>query len=128
MLYAAYEFQRQLAKPVRLWANALEQVFFNLFVNALAQIPGGTSPCIEVEYRVREKSIDITVKDNGAGISPALLPRIFELTCTTGGKSRFGFGLAIVRKLVEAHGGTVRAESGGPGQGAIFTVTLPHGE
>jgi len=107
--------------------DAMEQVFFNLFTNALVHIPGGTAPRLDVGYRVTGKSIDITVKDNGTGIAPGVLPRVFDVTCTTNEKSRFGFGLAIVKKLVEAHGGTVRAESGGAGRGAAIVITLPHG-
>jgi signal transduction histidine kinase len=106
--------------------DAMEQVFFNLFSNALVHIPAGKAPRLEVRYEVKRKSIDIMVKDNGTGISPGVLPRIFDVTCTTNEKSRFGFGLAIVKKLVEAHGGSVRAESGGPGQGSTFSITLPH--
>jgi len=65
------------------------------------------------------------VKDNGRGIDSHVLPHVFDVTFTTQSKGRFGFGLAIVKKLVEAHGGTVRVESEGPGMGASFVITLP---
>jgi signal transduction histidine kinase len=137
--------------PVTCDPDAMEQVFFNLFTNALAHIPSGTLPRLEVCHEVKGKSIEITVKDNGTGIPAGILPRIFDVTCTTGGKGRFGFGLAIVKKLVEAHGGSVRAESvvagsvvagsvvagsvaagsggvctGGAATGARFVINLPH--
>jgi len=111
--------------PVTCDPDAMEQVFFNLFTNALAHIPAGRAPRIEVRHQARGKQIEITVRDNGTGIPPGILPRIFDVTCTTGGKGRFGFGLAIVKKLVEAHGGTVGAENSGPGCGAAFAITLP---
>jgi len=58
----------------------------------------------------------ITVSDNGKGIEPGIVPKIFDSTFTTNRREHFGLGLAIVRKLVEAHEGTVRVESGGPGK------------
>jgi len=54
-----------------------------------------------------------------------VLRRVFDVTFTTHHKGRFGFGLAIVKKLVEAHRGTVRVESEGLGMGAVFVITLP---
>ena len=72
----------------------------------------------------------LAVSDNGAGIEPAVLPRLFERfwqadSSTTRAQGGLGLGLAVVRHLVELHGGTVRAESEGEGRGATFTVTLP---
>jgi CheY-like chemotaxis protein len=74
--------------------------------------------------------VEIIVTDTGQGVSPDILPFIFERfrqadSTTTRAHSGLGLGLAIVRHLVEMHGGTVEAESGGAGQGATFTVKLP---
>ena len=106
----------------------LQQVVWNLLSNAIKFTPKNG----KVEARVRrvESNIEISVADNGQGISPDFLPHVFErfrqadgaITRKFGG---LGLGLAIVRHIVELHGGTVRAESGGIGRGATFTVRLP---
>src|SRR5204862_3458411 len=75
-------------------------------------------------------SARIQVSDTGVGIEPALLPHVFKRFLQADSTSSrrhggLGLGLAIVRHLAELHGGTVRAESAGPGQGATFTVELP---
>jgi signal transduction histidine kinase len=108
--------------------DRLQQVVWNLLSNAVKFTPRGG----RVEVRVAQdgEHVRLTVRDDGAGIEPALLPRLFDRfwqadassTRTHGG---LGLGLAVVRHLVELHGGTVRAESEGPGRGATFTVTLP---
>jgi CheY-like chemotaxis protein len=72
----------------------------------------------------------ITVSDTGEGIDPAMLPHVFERFRQADSSSRrpyggLGLGLAIVRQLTELHGGTVEAQSGGPGQGATFSLRLP---
>ncbi|MHC9539195.1 MAG: ATP-binding protein [Vulcanimicrobiota bacterium] len=108
--------------------EAFHQVFSNLFTNALTHVPPGTAPVIHVDYVVKNGQIDIAVRDNGTGIEPSLLTKIFDISFTTNRQERFGLGLAIVKKLVEAHGGTIRAESEGTGQGAAFIITLPHGK
>jgi CheY-like chemotaxis protein len=80
--------------------------------------------------RIKDKLAQIQVRDTGKGIKPEFIPYVFEtfrqadssITRTFGG---LGLGLAIVRHVVELHGGTVKAESSGEGQGATFTVTLP---
>lgn len=107
--------------------EAFHQVFSNLFTNTLAHAAPRTAPAIHVDYAVKDGEIDITVRDNGTGIEPSLLPKIFEVSFTTNRQERFGLGLTIVKKIVEAHGGTIRAESEGAGQGAAFIITLPHG-
>lgn len=73
---------------------------------------------------------EITVEDTGPGIRPDVLPHVFELfrqgdSSNTRAHGGLGLGLAVVRQLVELHGGTVRAASGGEGTGAAFTVSLP---
>jgi CheY-like chemotaxis protein len=106
----------------------LQQVIWNLLSNAIKFTPKGGRVQIRLE-RI-ESSVEIIVTDSGQGIVPELLPHIFErfrqgdstITRSHGG---LGLGLAIVRHLVELHGGTVQAESPGPGQGSTFTVRLP---
>jgi signal transduction histidine kinase len=71
--------------------------------------------------------VEITVTDTGEGISPELLPHIFEpfQQGATAGRPGLGLGLAIARQIVEAHGGAVHVHSPGPGEGSVFTVRLP---
>jgi signal transduction histidine kinase len=109
-------------------AARLAQVLANLLTNAAKYTdPGGR---ISVEGRVENAEAVIVVTDAGRGIAPDTLPRIFQLFSqerqeidrSEGG---LGLGLAIVRSLVQAHGGTVEAHSAGKGLGASFTVRLP---
>jgi CheY-like chemotaxis protein/two-component sensor histidine kinase len=106
----------------------LQQVVWNLLVNAVKFTATGGR--VEVRLRALGPDVQITVSDTGQGISPDFLPYVFErlrqadLTSTRA-QTGLGLGLAIVRHLVELHGGTVRADSPGEGQGATFTVTLP---
>jgi len=74
--------------------------------------------------------ITATVTDNGIGIPPAILPKVFDRftqgdSSSTRAHSGLGLGLAIVRHLIELHGGTVRADSPGIGRGSTFTIELP---
>ncbi|MEH2075391.1 MAG: PAS domain S-box protein [Nostoc sp.] len=108
--------------------NRLQQVLWNLLSNAVKFTPAGG----RVEIRLMEagNQIQIQVSDTGKGISPDFLPYVFDYfrqadgttTRTFGG---LGLGLAIVRKVVEMHGGKVQAESLGEGLGATFSVELP---
>ena len=105
----------------------LEQVFVNLLSNAAKYTPAGGE--ISIAAARGRGEIAVTVRDSGNGIEPERLHRIFELfdqggrdlARTQGG---LGIGLTIVRGLVELHGGRVSAESGGPGRGSAFVVTL----
>ncbi|MBD1936989.1 PAS domain S-box protein [Microcoleus sp. FACHB-68] len=109
-------------------ATRLQQVVWNLLTNAIKFTPAGGR--VEVELKTIDSSAQIQVRDTGKGIKPEFIPYVFDtfrqadssITRTFGG---LGLGLAIVRHLVELHGGTVKAESSGEGQGATFTVTLP---
>ncbi|MEP0909183.1 PAS domain S-box protein [Leptolyngbya subtilissima ST-M1] len=109
-------------------AARLQQIVWNLLSNAIKFTPKGGQVDIYME-RVGHQA-EITVKDTGKGINPEFLPHIFEtfrqedasITRQYGG---LGLGLAIVRQLVEAHNGTITAESPGEGFGATFTVRLP---
>ncbi|HEY5147601.1 MAG TPA: ATP-binding protein, partial [Polyangiaceae bacterium] len=106
----------------------LQQVVWNLINNAIKFTPKGGR--IDVRLDRVGTSIDLSVKDNGQGIHDAFLPHVFDRfrqadESTTRRHGGLGLGLALVRHLVEAHGGTARAESAGVGMGATFIVTLP---
>ena len=107
------------ADPVR-----IREVLANLVVNAIRHTPAGGS--VSLDARVDGGWVELTVTDTGEGIAPADLERVFDRfhrRADTGGS---GLGLTIVRDLVAAHGGTVRAESDGiAGHGTRFTVRLP---
>jgi signal transduction histidine kinase len=101
-------------------AFALRVVLRNLYDNALAVC---TDP-VRIDVRIAARgpdALELTVRDNGPGIAPDLLPRVFEpfVSRRAGGT---GLGLAIARKLIAAHGGTITV---GPGPGAAFVITLP---
>jgi CheY-like chemotaxis protein len=116
------------AGPVLGDPDRLQQVALNLLSNAIKFTPDGGQ--VELHLERTEDRARITVSDTGKGISPAFLPHVFERftqadTSSTRSHSGLGLGLAIVRHLVELHGGTIKAESAGEGQGARFTVELP---
>jgi CheY-like chemotaxis protein len=109
-------------------SDRLQQVVWNLLSNAIKFTPKGGQVTIQLE-RINSQS-EITVSDTGQGISPEFLPYIFDRfrqadSATTRSHGGLGLGLAIVRHLVELHGGTIHADSLGEGQGAIFKVKLP---
>ncbi len=108
--------------------DRLQQVVWNLLSNAVKFTP----PAGRIELSVEETggAVQIAVSDTGAGIDAAFLPHVFERfrqadSSTTRLQAGLGLGLAIVRHLVDLHGGTVTAASAGLGKGATFTVTLP---
>src|SRR5215510_150236 len=109
-------------------AERLQQVVWNLLSNAVKFAPNGGR--VEVRLERAYSHAEIVVADNGQGIKPEFLPHVFErFRQEDGGAKRMkgglGLGLAIVRHIVELHGGTVRVASEGLGKGATFTVTLP---
>jgi signal transduction histidine kinase len=105
----------------------LVQVMSNLLANAVRYTPPAGRVNVTVE--VSGTDVEVTVADTGAGIAAADLERVFEPFFRAAGTSRlangFGLGLFIAREIVEAHGGTIRAESLGRGRGARFVVRLP---
>ena len=116
------------AGPVLGDPDRLHQVLWNLASNAVKFTPAGGT--VQVRLWRTATSAEITVSDDGIGISPEFLPYVFERfrqadSSTSRQHGGLGLGLAIVRHLVEMHGGTVRADSRGSGQGATFTVSLP---
>ena len=106
----------------------MTQVLTNLIGNAIAYTPVGGS--VKVAGTWRADTVQIAVKDSGIGISPEHLPHVFDRfyrvdksrSRQEGGGS--GIGLTIARHLVEAHGGSIRVESAGVGQGSTFVFTL----
>jgi two-component system, sensor histidine kinase len=105
--------------------DRLQQVLSNLLLNAMKHTP--REGLITVKAAVSEGGVEIRVRDTGAGILPEMLEEVFTLfTQSSDGDVRgLGIGLAVVRSLVELHGGSVIARSAGPNQGSEFVVTLP---
>jgi PAS domain S-box-containing protein len=110
--------------------DRLRQVVWNLAMNAIKfTSPGGR---VDVAVRRSDDNIQIVVADDGVGISPRVLPHIFEPfrqedSSTTRAHGGLGLGLALVKYIVELHGGRVYAASPGKGKGATFTVLIPEG-
>ena len=108
-------------------AGRLQQIVWNLLSNAVKFTPEGGQ--VGVHLSQRGSQVEIQVIDTGSGISAEFLPNVFErfrqADSTTRRFGGLGLGLAIVRQLVELHGGTIQADSAGEGQGATFTVRLP---
>ena len=109
-------------------SNRLQQVVWNLLSNAIKFTPAGGR--VAVRFEVDGSHARITVSDTGQGIGEEFLPHVFERFRQADGASTrihggLGLGLALVRHLVELHGGTVAARSDGRGRGAAFIVELP---
>ncbi|MEO6434287.1 MAG: ATP-binding protein [Tepidisphaeraceae bacterium] len=109
-------------------ATRIQQIVWNLLSNAIKFAHKGGTVCVTLD---RERSSSrISVSDNGQGISPELLPYVFDRFRQADSSTRrhfggLGLGLSIVKHLAEMHGGTVEAQSAGEGQGATFIVLLP---
>jgi signal transduction histidine kinase len=107
----------------------LQQVMSNLLANSIRYTPAGGVVRVTLDSTGDEAKV--TVSDTGAGIAPEFLPHVFDpfrQEHATGARhGGLGLGLTIVRQLVELHGGSVSAASGGPGQGTAFAVRLPLG-
>ncbi|HEX8721975.1 MAG TPA: PAS domain S-box protein [Pyrinomonadaceae bacterium] len=130
---------RSVALEVRAGAGAvvsgdrtrLVQVFWNLLNNAVKFSPEGGR--VRVRLRAEDGAARVEVEDDGAGIPAEFLPHVFERfrqadMGTTRAHGGLGLGLALVKSFVEAHGGSVAAESAGEGRGSRFTVALPAAE
>ena len=116
------------AGPIHGDAERLQQVVWNLLSNAIKFTPRGGR--VQVRVAGVNAHAEIVVSDSGKGIEPQFLPHVFERftqadSTTTRAHGGLGLGLAIVRHLVELHGGNVRAHSPGANQGATFVVSLP---
>ena len=106
----------------------LQQVLGTVLMNAVKFTPAGGH--VLVELRLQDSDPEIVISDSGEGIDPDVLPHVFERfrqgdSSSTRPHSGLGIGLALVKHLVELHGGTVHARSAGKGRGATFTLTLP---
>ncbi len=120
-----------LSPPHQMWScdpDRLREAVDNLVSNAIKYTPVGGK--MELSMSVDEHGALICVKDEGAGLSAEDMSRLFgrfqRLSAKpTGGESSTGLGLSIVKRIVELHGGTVSAQSPGPGRGATFTIRLP---
>ena len=117
-------------EPLYVWGDhdRLQQVLWNILTNAVKFTSAGGQ--VRVSMEARGEEVCIRVQDTGRGISPDFLPHVFERFRQADGSSTrahggLGLGLAIVRHLVELHGGHLTAESAGEGKGAVFTVYLP---
>jgi CheY-like chemotaxis protein len=117
-------------EPVWVSADAtrLDQVITNLLTNAFKYTPADGR--VEIETGTDGADAVLTVRDHGVGISPRLLPQIFEVfvqgdASIDRARGGLGIGLALVRQLVVLHGGSVIAASDGPGRGSAFTVRIP---
>lgn len=109
-------------------AARLQQIAWNLLSNAVKFTPGGGQVHVRLEHI--KSHIKLSISDNGKGIAPEFLPHVFDRfrqadSTTTRNYGGLGLGLAIVRHLVELHGGTVHVESPGEDAGATFSATFP---
>ncbi len=118
---------------VQVWGDPtrLQQIIWNLLTNAVKFTPQGGRVEVELTTQtIPHPFAQVRVTDTGIGIQPDFLPRVFDRfrqadSTTTRSHSGLGLGLAIVRHLVELHGGTIQVDSPGEGQGATFIVRLP---
>ena len=106
----------------------LQQIMWNLLTNAVKFTPKGGQ--VQVRLERVDSHVKVSVIDNGEGIQPEFLPHVFDRfrqadATTTRRHGGLGLGLSIVKQLVELHGGSVRVDSAGGGQGTTFTVLLP---
>ena len=116
------------AAPITGDSGRLQQVIWNLLMNAVKFTPKGGR--VQVRLQRVNSHVEIIVSDTGPGIAPDVLPFIFERftqadSSSTRAHSGLGLGLALVKHLVELHGGSVDAQSPGEGKGATFVVRLP---
>jgi signal transduction histidine kinase/ActR/RegA family two-component response regulator len=114
--------------PVEVDPVRIQQVVWNLLQNAVKFTPEGGMVTVRLEQDGRDARL--SVEDTGQGLDPRFLPELFEMFSQEDARTSrrhggLGIGLALVRQLVELHGGRVRAESDGPDRGSRFTVWLP---
>lgn len=113
--------------------NQIQQVLLNLLINARQAMPSGGRVVIKIAPDPAEKTVDLTVRDTGSGISPEHLPHIFDPFFTTkqgpdnSGKGGTGLGLSMCREIIESHRGRIRVEST-VGKGTAFILRLPMAE
>lgn len=126
--FAGIAVKRELTPglpAIRGVAGSLTQVFVNLFTNAAHAMGGGGELTLRSRVDLDARAVLLEIQDNGAGIEPEHLPLVFEPFFTTKSEGRgSGLGLSIVRGILDALGGTIGVDSA-PGQGTLFTLTLP---
>lgn len=116
-------FDRAELPRIPVDADQLRQVLLNILLNAVQAL--STGGVVRVTTLLKEDSVVVQIADNGPGIAPEVLPRIFNPFYTTR-QSGTGLGLAISQRIVQAHGGQIGVQSR-PGEGAVFEVMLPAG-
>jgi two-component system sensor kinase FixL len=102
----------------------IQQIVVNLLRNALDAVSVSPAPDVQVSTRMRNDTVELTVADNGPGISPEALPYLFKAFASSKGNG-LGLGLAISRTIAQTHGGDLTVDPGGHGRGACFTLHLP---
>jgi signal transduction histidine kinase len=114
------------AKPAQIEIDSmrLQRVLQNLMTNAVEALRSTPKPRLDIKARVKDCAFLLTVKDNGPGIPAAIQSRIFEPFVTHGKSGGIGLGMAVVRNIVTAHGGTITFETS-PDHGTAFLVSLP---
>jgi signal transduction histidine kinase len=111
--------------PIPLDPNAVHQALMNLLTNALEAAPRKKGVItVRTRYLPESHEAQITVTDNGPGVAPERHDEVFEAFWSTKGQRGTGLGLAVTRKIVEEHGGSIVLQSE-PGPGATFVITLP---
>ncbi len=126
----AVERQIQPVPPAMVNANQIQQVLMNLLVNARQAMSSGGTIWLRLSHDAANNTVDLMIRDNGAGIPAEKLPRIFDRYFTTksgpdaSGKGGTGLGLSFCRDVIEAHHGRIRVEST-VGKGTAFTLKLP---
>jgi signal transduction histidine kinase len=124
------ELQAEPSPPAMVCAGEIQQVVLNLLTNARQAMPRGGRIIIRIAPDAAAGTVDLTVRDTGAGIPPEILPRIFDRYFSTkqgpdaSGKGGTGVGLSACREIIEAHLGKIRVESA-VGVGTAFTLKLP---
>ena len=116
------EIPEDLAR-LRVDPRQIRQVFRNLISNAVEAMKGKGTLEIGVSGNKGDKTLSVSVRDNGEGISPEVMPKLFQPLFTTKARG-IGLGLVVVENLIRANGGTIEVQSA-PGTGSTFTVTLP---
>ncbi|NQT40016.1 MAG: sensor histidine kinase [Planctomycetes bacterium] len=120
----------QEVPEVMIDGNQIQQVLLNLLINARQAMPRGGRLIVKISYDRAADTVDLMVRDNGCGIPPEKLPRIFDAYFSTksgpdaSGKGGTGLGLSMCREIIEAHNGRIRVDST-VGKGTAFTLKLP---
>ena len=106
--------------------RSLDQVFVNFFLNSFEhKDPEKEKLQIEIDCREEDGNVIIFYRDNGEGIKPENLGKVFEVSYSSKGREKYGFGMTINKNIIEAHGGSVSVKSEGENKGVEFVITLP---